>query len=280
VSEDYFRALGVPLLSGRAFEARDVLGGERVALVNRRFVETYWPGLDPVGRRVRASSMEGHIPGGAPWLTVIGVVDDLRHWGHEREVDEEIYVQHRQLPTMVWSMTAVVRTDPARVGSLRETVRGEIAALDRTLAVDVRLLDERVASLLGTRRLVMSLLTGFAGLAVLLSAIGVYGLLSFAVAQRTREIGVRAALGARQGGIVRLMLGSALRVVALGTALGLVGAFWLTRLMDALLFGITPGDWVSYAAAALILLAVSVVAAFVPAWRASRLDPLIALRQS
>lgn len=278
VTEDYFRALGVPLLAGRLFEMRDVAGAERVALVNRRFADTYWPGLNPVGRRVRALSMEDHLPGRAPWLTVIGVVDDMRHWGPEREHQPEMYVLHRQVPTMVWVMTAVVRVDPARIGALRESVRAEIAALDRTVAVETQLLADRVSALREERRLVMSLLTGFAALAVALACIGLYGLLSFAVAQRTREIGVRAALGARQTRIVRLMMANALRVVALGTVAGLLGAAWLTRLMSALLFGVTPGDWVSYAASATILVIVATFAALVPAWRAARLDPLTALR--
>jgi predicted permease len=278
VSDDYFRALDVPLLAGRMFDTGDTHGSGRVALVNRQFVERYWPDGSALGRRIRASSMEGAGEGGPQWLTVVGVVGDVRHWSFEEEAEPEMYVLYRQLPAELWSMHALVRGDPARAGALREAVRREAQALDPALAVDVSLLEERVGSMLRARRLTMSLLAAFGALALLLAAIGVYGLLSFAVAQRTAEIGVRAALGARQSGIVRLMLGSALRVVALGLAAGLLGAFWLTRLLTSLLFDVNPLDPVSFAGAAAVLTGASVAAASVPALRASRVDPLDALR--
>jgi putative ABC transport system permease protein len=280
VSDDYFRTLGIRLLAGRSFEATDAFGGERVALVNRSLAERYWPGESALGKRMRAVSMESEVAGGAEWLRIVGVVGDVRHWGHEEQPMPEMYVLHRQLRTsLTMAMTLVVGAEPRRTGEIHRAVRAEAASIDPVLAPQVSLLERRVGGLLAARRLTMTVLSGFGALALVLAAIGVYGLISFAVAQRTREIGVRAALGARRSGIVRLMLANALHVVGIGTIVGLVAAFWVNRLMSGLLFGVTPADLPSYLVAALTIAIASALAAFLPAWRASRLDPLVALRQ-
>jgi ABC-type antimicrobial peptide transport system permease subunit len=165
------------------------------------------------------------------------------------------------------------------VPRLGEALRGEVRSIDPTVAPRIALLDDGVAGLLGERRLTMNVLTGFATLALLLAAIGVYGLLSFAVAQRTREIGVRTALGAGRSGIIALVLRSALRVVLAGALAGVFGAWAVTRLMGALLFDVSPLDPLAFAAAVFVLVGVSVGAALIPTWRATRVDPLVALRQ-
>ena len=280
VSDAYFHTIGVPLLSGRMFESTDGFGTERVAVVNRTLAERFWPGEDPLDKRLRASSMEGEVPGGAPWLRVIGVVDDIRHFGYESEPGPELFVLYRQLHTsLTSSMALVVRTPPERVNEVQRALPGVVRSIDPALATEVSPLEARIGSLVATRRLVMALLTVFSALALLLSAIGIYGLVSFAVAQRTREIGVRAALGARQSGILRLMLWSALRVVLAGAAVGVAGAFALTRLMQSMLFEVQAGDPLSFALALLVLLLASSLAALMPSVRAARLDPLAALRQ-
>jgi predicted permease len=281
VSDDYFRTMRVPLLAGRTFDGRDRFGSERVAIVNRRMAESFWPGESPLGRRLRASSMESEVEGGAPWLRVIGVVDNVRHFGYESDPRPEVYTLHRQLHTTLTStMTLVVRGSPAVLGALHTEVRSVVTGIDPSIATDIAPLDARLARLVGERRLIMALLTGFGLLALLLAAVGIYGLVSFAVAQRTGEIGVRAALGAQRSGIVRFMLWNALRVVLAGALFGVAGAFLLTRLMQGMLFGVRPGDPLAFAASLAVLLLAGVLAALIPALRASRLDPLEALRQT
>jgi putative ABC transport system permease protein len=280
VSDEYFSAIDVPLLTGRMFESADGFGTERVAVVNRTLAARFWPGENPVGKRMRASSMEVEVPGGAPWLRVIGMVADVRHFGYETEPTSELFVLYRQLHTSLTSaMALVVRSPPERVNDLLRSLPGIVRSIDPALAAEVLPLESRIGSLVATRRLVMALLTVFSALALLLSAIGIYGLVSFAVAQRTREIGVRAALGARQSGILRLMWWNALRVVLAGAAVGVAGAFALTRLMQSMLFEVQAGDPLTFALALLVLLLASSLAALVPSVRAARLDPLVALRQ-
>ncbi|HKG96157.1 MAG TPA: ABC transporter permease [Gemmatimonadaceae bacterium] len=275
VSDGYFRALGVPLLSGRFFGPGDVLGSERVAIVNRAAARLYWPGEPtPLGRSLRTPGMEGLRPA---WLTVVGVVGDVRQGGLERDPAPEVYVVYRQVPMWARSMTAVVRGRlPAEqlVGVVRQRVR----ALDPQIVTDVEPFAARLDQSIAERRLIMSLLAGFGAFALALAAIGVYGVLSFGVAQRTREIAVRAALGAERGRLLRLVLGGALRVVAAGVAAGLVGAYFLTALVRTMLVDVRPTDPLSFAAATLILVAVGLAAGFVPAWRAARVDPAEALR--
>jgi ABC-type antimicrobial peptide transport system permease subunit len=191
----------------------------------------------------------------------------------------EMYTLYRQVPSWAPVMTVVARArSGTSAAALENIVRAAVRERDPGLAPAVSSFDERIGRLMAERRFVMMVLSGFALLALILAAVGLYGLLSFAVTQRTREIGVRAALGARRMGILGLMLGSALRVVAVGAALGVIAAFGLTRTMRALLVDIEPHDPVSFAAAVSALLVVAIAAAAVPAWRAARVDPLRALR--
>jgi predicted permease len=277
-SDDYFESLRIPVVAGRVFDSRDTPAGERVVVINRQFADAFWPGENPIGKRTRAVSMEGFQPGGAPWLTVIGVVEGVRHWAFERAPQPEMFVLYRQIPSQLTSMTLIVRTGVGTAAQLTRALRGQLRALDPGVGADIGRLEERVEALLSERRLTLSLLGAFANLALLLSAIGVYGLMSFAVARRTHEIGVRSALGASRYGLLGLVLGNAFRVVIAGALAGLLGAYWLTRLMSAMLFETSAADIISYGAAALVILFVSMLAALIPAWRASRSDPLIALR--
>jgi predicted permease len=278
-SDDYFRVLRIPLLVGRGFDARDTREGPRVAIVNQRFVDVHLRGVNPLGHRVRAASSEGFGASSAPWLTVIGVVGNVRHWSFEAEPDAELYVLYRQTPAQITAMTLVARTSAGGLTSVGPTLRSQVRSMDPGVGADIATLQERVRMMVGERRLTMSIINLFAAIALTLAAVGVYGLISFAVSQRTREIGVRAALGAGQPGLVRLILSSALRVLGLGAALGLAGALALGRMMGALLFGVGTTDILSFGTAAFVLLVVTLSAAAVPAWRASRLDPLEALRQ-
>ena len=283
VSDRYFETMGIALLAGRSFDRRDQRGTQRVTVINRSMAERYWPGESPLGRRVKAYSMEGDdgTAETAPWLTVAGVVEDIRHHGHIDDTRPEMYVSVRQVP-QAWQLSAlitVVRGHPGLPAErLMAPVRAAFREQDPGLAVEMETLDARLSTTLATRNVILVVLTGFALLSLLLAALGLYGLLSFAVSRSMREMGIRSALGARRGGILRLVLGRALRVVALGAVVGLVVAFWATRLLETLLVDVPPRDPTSFTAALAVLLAVTTAAALVPAWRATRADPVAALR--
>ncbi len=276
ISEDYFAALGIPVLAGRAFEAADGSGTERVVIVSRTLADRYWPAGDALGQRIRALSQEGYI--GAPWLRVIGVVGDVRHHGHESDAAPGMYVAQRQVATYDAALTLVVRGDAGSTRALMETVRAAIRDLDPAIGAVIEPLDARMARHLDQRRMTMAVLTVFSGLALGLAALGLYGLIAFAVTQRTREIGVRAALGARQLRIVRMMITNALGVVVVGGAAGLLGSWWTVRLMRGLLVDVAPLDPIAWIGALGVMVIVSIAAALVPSLRAARIDPLEALR--
>ncbi|HSJ08621.1 MAG TPA: ABC transporter permease [Longimicrobiales bacterium] len=250
VGEDYFDAMGIELVHGRDFESRDAATAPRVAIVSRSMAERYWAGASPIGRRIQVPGMEGYDD--VPWLTIIGVAGDVRHDGHESDVSDHVYVSWRQRPEWTRAMNVVVA---ARVD-----------------------LDLALGGLVGERRLVVTLLSFFGAIALALAATGLYGVLSFSIAQRSHEIGVRAALGASSRKIERMVVLNAARVVATGAAIGLVATFWLTRVMDGMLVGVHHADPLTYVAAALVLGTVAFSAAIIPARRASRVDPLTALR--
>lgn len=281
VSDEYFEAIGIALIEGRSFGPDDRSGTARVVVVNQRMSDVYWPDVSPIGRRVKAYSHEGGVPEAAEWLTVVGVVADVRQGGPESEARPEMFVSMKQVPQL-WhlsQMTTVVRSRPgvptgALIGPVREAFRAE----DPRLAVEVASMAQRLSGLLSQQRLILALLGGFAILSLLLSAIGLYGLLAFAVARSRREMGIRTALGARRSGILRLVLGRAARVVAAGILAGLLLAFWSTRVLQSLLVDIAPRDATSFVAAVAMLVLVAAAAAFVPAWRATGVDPVETLR--
>jgi predicted permease len=278
VSEEYFDALGMRLVEGRALGAQDAAGGERVTVVNRRLAEQAWPGESPLGRRVKAVSMEMWLyDGEAPWLTVVGVVDDVRHSGFESEPAGEMYVHFRQVPEWTTSMTAVVRAEPGAGAAVADAIRERVSALDPSLATEIGTLDRRVFDLLAERRLILSIALVFAVTALALVSLGVYGLVAFAAAQRTREMAIRLALGARRGGLLRTVLASAARVIAAGALIGLAAAAWLTGLLDALLVDVAAVDAPTYLGAVALLTLVGLAAALGPAVRAMRSDPMSVL---
>ena len=280
VSDDYLEAMDIPLLAGRGFEASDAFGTERVGLVNRTAAERFWPEQDALGQRIKAPSMEAYYNGGtADWITVIGVTGDVRHFGFERDPMPELFVLHRQVPAWTGFMSAVAELGPGAGPGVAEGLTRSARSLDGRLAVQSIPLSARVRGLLSERRLILGVLGVFTAAALGLVCLGIYSLVSLAVAERTREIAVRAALGAARERILADVLGGALRVVAAGAAVGLVAALALRPAVDALVFGVATTDAVTYAFAAAFMVTVALLASLLPALRAARLDPLEALRR-
>jgi putative ABC transport system permease protein len=281
VTPGYFAALGVPLLRGRLFDRRDAVNGPLVVVISEAMAREYWPGEDPLGRRITFNS---GIPrdrqqevGGPGSREVIGIVGDVRHLGLDEAPVPMFYTPHTQQPSY-HTMTLVVRT-ASDVPGLAAAVRAELRQMDAGVPLfQVRTVDQVLARVVAQPRLRAGLLALFAGLAGLLAALGVYGVVSYVVQQRTAEIGVRMALGATRGDVLRLMLGQGMRPVLAGVGVGLAGAWAVSRALGALLFGVTPGDVVSYSAAAGALTLAALVATLVPARRAVVVDPAIALR--
>jgi predicted permease len=275
----YMEAMGEKVVSGRGIEETDTSDTQLVALINEEMARRYWPGRDPIGGRFK-------IGGNAqrPWVTVVGVVKAVRHNGVATVVKEKFYVPHTQWhrslgnANLIRSMTLVVKAegDPA---SLTAAVREKIRGIDPNLPVaDVRTMDEVVGAALSTPRFTIVLLSIFAGLALTLSAIGIYGVLSYLVSRRTREIGIRMAIGAGRAEVMRMVLGSGLMLALIGISAGLVLSFGVTRLLRGLLYGVTAADPWTFAAVAGSLGLVALAASVAPAWRASRVDPVLALK--
>jgi putative ABC transport system permease protein len=273
VSPDYFRALGIPLLRGRAFDARDVRQAPAVTIVSDTLVKRYWPGEDPIGRRVSFGTDE---KGGRSWTTIIGVVADVRQKGLHTDPRSECYVPYSQAPSRY--ATLVVRSGLDAAG-LAASVGREVQAVDPDVPVyEVKTMREVLDGSLASRRFNMALLALFAVMAVLLAAVGLYGVLAYMVTQRTHEIGVRMALGARKRDVLRLVVGQGMALTAGGLVLGILGALALTRVLSTLLVGVAVTDPWTFASVALLLGAVAFLACYIPARRAARVDPMIALR--
>jgi predicted permease len=268
-SPDYFDAIGVPLLRGRAFDAHDRDEADGVALVSKGLARRNWSDDDPVGRRIS-------LDRGKTWRTVVGVVGDVRQTGLDREPKDSVYLPFLQFPG--FSFTLFVRTlnDPR---ALAEQVRREVRSLDPEAAVsNVRTLEEIRHDALSSPRLTTVLLGLFAALALAISAAGLAGVIAYAVSQRTQEIGIRMALGAEPGRVLTMLLRQGMGSVVIGLGLGLLGALGLSRLISGLLFGVEPTDPLCFAGSAAVLLLVALAACFLPARRATGIDPMLALR--
>src|SRR5262245_14439878 len=273
VTPDYLQTMAIPLKQGRAFTAEDAENTPMVALINETMAQQLWQGQSAIGKRIKFPGSERNPQ---PWRTIIGVVSDVKQYGLDRKEPMQIYLPEDQFPTSF--MTLVVRgaTDP---GGLITTVRNEIRALDKELAVDsVTTMEQSLADSISLRRFSMLLLAIFAGVAVTLAAVGIYGVISYSVTQRAHEIGVRMALGAIGSDIVRLVVRQGMTLALAGVGAGLVGAFGLTRLLEGLLYGVSATDPLTFAGIALSLAAIALLACWIPARRATKVDPLIALR--
>ena len=275
VGGEVFPALGIPLIRGRALEARDDGSAQPVVVVNQVFAEQEWPGQDPLGKRLKVAGMDA---GDEPWYTVVGVVGNVRSVSVTDRFRPTYYFDHRQRPAYrTRSVSYAVRTAlPA--GQAFPALRRAIAAVDPEVPVVIRPMQENVAQAVSDRRFTMLVLGTFAGLALVLAIVGIYGVVSYAVVQRSREIGLRRALGATPGQLRRLVVGSTLLAIGPGLVAGTLLSAAGARGLRALLYGVTPSDPLTLAGACLVLGLAGVLASLVPAARAARVDPLIAMR--
>jgi putative ABC transport system permease protein len=274
VSADYFNTLQIPLVGGQFFSVEDGPQATPVVIVNKAMANRYWPGQDPLGKRIKM----GNADSKSPWFAVKGVVKDSAQLTLEREIRPEIYFPLGQMAWRYRRMNVAVRTsvDPK---STLPAIQAAIREVDKDQPVyQVQTIEESIRDTVGTRRFALTILILFAVLALVLAVSGIYGVISYSVAQRTQEIGIRMALGARATDVLRLVLGQFMRLTVLGVAVGLVAAYLLTRLMASLLFGVTATDVTTFILVPISLLLVALVACLIPARRATRVDPLVALR--
>jgi predicted permease len=274
VSADFFRTLGTPLLRGRVFSIGDRPEAPLVAIINDAMARHSWPGQDPVGRRFTFGPRDSD----GTWYTVVGVVGNMRRQGQEREVLPQIFVSLAQNPPSR-NVGLFVRTsspDPlAMAGALRAAVR----RVEKNAAIHgVAPLEQQLGSYLTQRRFQTSLLIGFSVVALLMAAVGIYGLIQYSIATRKQEIGLRMAIGAKPGDIFRMIIREGLMLSLAGVAIGLVGASWLGRAGSSLLFGVTASDPLTFTTVSLVLTAVAIAACYFPARRAMKVDPIVALR--
>jgi putative ABC transport system permease protein len=269
VTPGYFHAMGIPLLAGRDFRESDTRMGALVGLVNQTFARTQFPGVDPVGRRVRLGRSD-------PWMTVVGVVGDIRHLGPANPPRPEIYQPHSQRSFPFMAFVVRTRGDPA---SVVPAIRAEVARLDPAQPISgVATMDEHIAKALSRPRFMSTLVGAFGVLALALSMVGIYGVVAYSVTQRTREIAIRMALGARASDVVAMILSRTMLLAALGVAGGLAAAVALTRVLTGLLYGVAVTDVATFAAASATLGVVALVAGAVPALRAARIKGSTVLR--
>jgi putative ABC transport system permease protein len=270
VSPDYFETLGIPSKRGRVFGERDTNEAPKAAIVDEAFAKRHFPGEDPLGRGIDIGN------GTDGFYEIVGVVGDVRHDGLDLSADPTMYVPFPQDVFSTMSVALLADADPAHlVADVRDAVREIDASLP---PYSMRVLTSVVSESLAERRFSMMLLALFAGIASFLAAVGLYGVVSYTVSQRTREMGLRLAMGASGSGLMRTMIGQGMKPALAGVAIGLAAAVALARFLETLLFGVTPFDPASYAVTALALLAVAALACFLPARRTLRLDPLVALR--
>jgi predicted permease len=279
VAQGYFETMGIPIVEGRGFEATDTLGAP-VAVVNETLVRTFWNDRNPIGQQIRQCCGNQ-----LPWLTVVGVAKDVKQGGVDQKTGTELYFLLDQFPRLYPGITArggalniVLRTN-AQIGTLGTAIESIVRDVDPALPViRLREMNDVFSASLSRPRLLAQLLGGFAGLALFLASIGTYGLLSYLVSERRREIGIRMALGAERSLVLRNIMGQGLRLALIGLVAGMAGAFALTRLMSTLLFNVTPNDPATLVAVATVITMVAAVACFLPAQRATRVDPVVVLR--
>jgi putative ABC transport system permease protein len=273
VDDAYFKTLGVPLVAGRFFGPGDTLDRPAVVIINETLARRYFPLVNPVGRRLRDGGPERPDN---PWMEIVGVVGDVKYSGLDAAPEPAFYLDFRQSPQTRRFVVLRAASDPR---ALMTSIRSAIAAIDKDLPIGrVWTMDELIAASVAAPRFRTALVSVFAVVGLLLAAIGIYGVMAYAVAERTHELGLRVALGATSLDVIRLVLVEALALAAAGLAIGLLAAFAATRLITTLLFGVAPTDPATFGSIAAVLVGTALVASYVPARRAMRVDPMAALR--
>jgi putative ABC transport system permease protein len=276
VGPNYFHTLQIPVIEGRSFTEDDAVGHERVAIVSQELVRRNWPNDDALGKRVRMGS--GNTD--APWMTVIGVAGEVLSQGPQNGRNPQLYVCYRQYPWVMSPKHLIVRVrGPRATAGLVSAITREIHRVDPNQpVVEVKMLRDVADEQIAEQHMVMTLLVGFGALALLLAAVGTYSVLAYSVAQRTREIGLRMAMGAEPGNVLRMVLGNGTRLAITGIVLGILAAMFLTQLMTDLLFGVHPLDPSTFVLVSIFLAAITLAACYLPARRAAHIDPMVALR--
>lgn len=271
VTPAYFHTMRIPLLKGRAFNERDREDTPHVLIINEALARRLWPDGEAIGKRLGFRTSDPQI-----WHEVVGIVGNVKHWRLDTDPKPELYFPYLQEPRNFMSLVMRTSSDPTKMIS---AIRNQVLGIDPDQPVfDIKTMDERLSKAVAPTRFIMLLLGAFAGLAMLLAAVGIYGVMAYTVSQRTREIGVRMALGAAAPDVLKLVVGHGLKLVLSGVGIGLVGAFVLTRLMKTLLFEVSATDPMTFAVIGAILTGVALTACFVPAHRATKVDPMVALR--
>ena len=273
ITPDYFQTMSIALLKGRSLTAQDRDNMPNVIIVNEALAGRFWPNQDALGKRLGFFEEDSDKQ---VWREIVGIVGNVKHKALETDVMPEVYFPYQQLPGPYMNLVVNTASDPA---SMIPAIRNQVLSVDKDQPVsDIMTMDQRVAKSVASRRFVMSLLGAFSVLALGLAAVGIYGVMAFLVTQRTAEIGVRMALGAQKRDVLKLVVGRGMALAIIGTAIGLVASLVLTRLLRSLLFEVTPTDWLTFVIASIALLTVALLACYIPARRATKVDPLVALR--
>ncbi|MEK6278983.1 MAG: ABC transporter permease [Acidobacteriota bacterium] len=272
ISPGFFSAMKIPLIKGRYFTDADNETGTQVIIINETMARRYWPGEDPVGRRIKLTGEHKD-----DWRLIVGVVGDVKHFGADTEAKPEMYRPYLQEPQPLIGLVVRTSGEPT---SIAPAVRNEVLAVDRDQPVShILTMGDLVAESLAPRQVSMVLLTILGGVALLLALLGIYGVLSYSIEQRTQEIGIRTALGAQQMDVMKLILGQSLRLIVIGVFVGVLGAIGIIRVFSSLLFGVSATDPLTFVVVTAVLLITALLASYLPARRASQLDPLRALRE-
>ena len=283
VSPDYFQAMGIRLIRGRSFTGRDTASSPLAIIVDEMTAQRFWPNQDPLGKRMAFELIVRESGPPLPrWREVVGIVGHVKHYDLMAQSRQQVYVSYLQAPHYnqgILPQMSLILRGGAGSTALVSAVRGEVLALDRNLPVyDIRTMDQVLSNSVSRTRLSMWLMGAFAVMGLFLAASGIFGVVSYTVTQRTHEIGIRRALGAQARDVLRLVVGQGMKLALIGVSAGLIAAFGLTRLMSKLLFGVGPTDPLTFSVIALLLLCVALVACWIPARRATKVDPLTALR--
>ena len=275
IGTDYFQTMGIPLRQGRVFDSSDRFESAPVVIVNERFAQKFFPGQNAIGKRIKPGFSADET--GEKMREIVGVVGNVKHLALKNEDSPEMYLPQTQIPFNIMSL--VVRTSVSDPAALTSAVRKELAAMDGSIPLtSIRVFEEYISRSLARPRFNALLLSIFAGVALLLTAIGIYGVMAYSVAQRTNEIGIRIALGAAQSSIFRLIVGQAMTLVGISIVIGVAGAFGATRLLSTLLFGVGAWDPLTFGSIVALIAVVAFLAAWLPARRAARVNPIVALR--